>query len=486
MEFSFGVIFHKKRIKISTDIWTDVYKVIGYGNCCKAEDVPNSFYFYEGAFKGKFITDLFKTTGADEICATENWPMNIDVPKTLDSLINDSNTYLKITSDNSNKININILEDKSLIAKCKIAFNYNIVGLDKKDEATSIKNNNPNIILADLNSQSINSKNTFLTYNVEEKYKILKEHVFGQDDQLKQILSCVIKNLNLIDLDLHSDIVAKLKSNILLLGKTGVGKTLIIKEMAKLLNIPYVIEDATRYTGTGWAGEDIEDMIRNLYVASNNDLTKAQNGILVVDEFDKLCKRTESSEHATITVQQSLLKLIEGTKINISRTNHTNIGGFEFDTSKLTIIFAGAFDGMDKIIDKRTNERKPGFNTTQVEEKDKNTQIEDLIEFGMIRELSGRISNIIALNNPNKEDLKNAFLYSKSSALNLLKTYLNANGVKVESDEAFSDAIVDKALSLNIGYRGLNQALNSVVEPELFDIITGKNKVLSLTSEKVK
>ena len=141
--------------------------------------------------------------------------------------------------------------------------------------------------------------------------------MYGQDEQLKQILSCIIKNIDLANSRYHQDEIASLKSNILLLGQTGVGKTLIIKQIAKLFDIPYVLEDATRYTRNGWSGEDIENMIRNLYVASEESLAKAESGILIIDEFDKLCNRNENSDVSTTSVQQGLLKLIEGTKINI-------------------------------------------------------------------------------------------------------------------------------------------------------------------------
>ena len=281
--------------------------------------------------------------------------------------------------------------------------------------------------------------------------------------------------------------IASLKSNILLLGQTGAGKTLIIKQIAKLFNIPYVLEDVTRYTRNGWSGEDIENMIRNLYVASDQSLTRAESGILIIDEFDKLCNRNEHSDISTTSVQQGLLKLIEGTKINISKNNHTNIGGFSFDTSKLTIILLGAFDGIDKIIEKRTNNKKIGFaDDDELININRSIQIEDLVEYGVISEIAGRMSNIIELNKPTEMDLKNAFLYSKSSSLTLLENYLNDNEIKVDFDEEFVDLLVKKAITLKTGYRALNQILNSVVENEMFDIMANKKKVLSLTSDKVK
>lgn len=472
-----GVIFQRKKF-LTGDGVVAAYKAIGYGYCTTNSGIVR---FYSGEYNKQEFNVMNPN---DDIAVI---PFNIErfisfgfssidnqIKKWYLSEINDQ--YFKM---DFNKFSYITIEDSALIKKCRKAFGDDII-VDDSDQIEDL------CIDEDGDLIDENEENTFLQYDIEEKYNFLKKHVFGQDEQLKEVLSCIIKNLNLADSGFSKDMVSKLKSNILLLGKTGVGKTLMIKEIAKLLGVPYVIEDATRYTGSGWSGEDVENMLRNLYVASNKNITNAQMGILVVDEFDKLCNRSEKSTHSTTTVQQSLLKLVEGTKINISKNNHTDIGGFEFDTSKLTIIFAGAFDGIDKIIEKRTNEKQVGFKTKLVEEKDKNIIIEDLIEYGVISECAGRMSNIIELNNPTKEDLKNAFLYSKSSTLNLLEEYLKTNGIKIEFDEAFIDAVINKSITLKTGYRGLNQTLNKVIEKELYDIMTGKEKVLSLTSEKVK
>lgn len=479
-----GIIFEKKRIQTLPKIWCDIYKPVDYGICGSIDEENHSlFRFYSGNNTGENIIHIKEGLGKLCCAVIDLKELSFINFSEIDTLFENQikNYYYQYNKSTCNMIKI---EDEDLTLKCNSAFGDMIERKNDKDHCWDMEDDY--IDKSSTLNEEDDEENSFLIYDIEEKYRILQEHIFGQDEQLKKVLSCVIKNINLADSGFDKDMVAKLKSNILLLGKTGVGKTLMIKEIAKLLNVPYVLEDATRYTGSGWAGEDVENMLRNLYVASGNNLTNAEMGILIIDEFDKLCSNSGKSEHSTVTVQQNLLKLIEGTKITISKNNHTKVGGFEFDTSKLTIIFSGAFDGMDKIIEKRTNERKPGFNTNPIEESDKSIQIEDLVEYGMISEFAGRMSNIIELNTPSKEDLKNAFLYSKSSTLNLLEKYLKTNGITIEFDEDFIDAVATKAISLKTGYRGLNQTLNNIVEKELYDIMTEKNKVLSLTSEKVK
>lgn len=484
MDILLGMVMKRKKVLISSGIIT-VYKPIAYGYAKEIED--RNTYFLSGKYANKIIP-IQRYDNTSEICAAlfdlENFLSSGF--QSIDFQI--KNYYQKYWLGTYNLYDYDnrtfeTITNKEILEKCRIEFG------DEVD--VDIIDNEENIIFDDSNSttnnnDTENSENNFSIYQIEDKYNVLKEHVYGQDEQLKQVLASVVKNINLVDLMYLNDKIAKEKSNILLVGPTGVGKTLMIKEMAKLFNIPYVIEDATRYTGSGWAGEDIENMLRNLYIASGKNITKAETGILIVDEFDKLCGTNENANHTTTTVQQGLLKLIEGTQINISKNNHTDIGGFIFDTRKLTIILAGAFDGIDKIVEKRINERKIGFSTNQTDEQDKKIQIEDLINYGMISELAGRMSNIIVLNTPNENDLKNAFLYSKSSSLNLLKEFLKDNGITVEFDEKFIDTVVNKAITLKTGYRGLNQILNNVVENEMYDIMANKKKVLSLTSDKVK
>jgi len=476
-----GFILQRKKFLTDDGVIT-VHKSIGYGYCSKNGD---KFKFHSGRYKNQEFNEL--TSEVDIgifFLDIENFLADgfssIDDKVKIYYSANFADRYLQVDFD---KHTWDSITYPTLIKKCKKAFDNIGCNYDYNE-------NYRGDIIEDIDDED-DVENTFLQYDIEEKYEILKEHVFGQDEQLKQVLSCVAFNVSLDDSGESSEVVADTKTTILLLGNTGVGKTLMIKNIAKMFGIPYVIEDATRYTGSGWSGEDIENMLRNLYVASGKNITNAQMGILVVDEFDKLCKKGDKNGHATTAVQDGLLKLIEGTKLTISKNNHTDIGGFQFDTSKLTIILSGAFDGMDKIIEKRTNQKRLGFYNQSSDENDKNIddeiiQVEDLIEYGVKKELAGRINNIIQLNNPSKEDLKNAFLYSKNSPLVSLENFLKSNGIKIEFDEDFVDIIVDKAITLKTGYRGLNKVFNDVVNRERYDIMTGKKKVLSLTSDKVK
>lgn len=305
--------------------------------------------------------------------------------------------------------------------------------------------------------------------SISANYYYLKEIIYGQDEALKILLARIQhyqKRIRSTSQLFDSDELAECKPNILLIGSTGVGKTLIIKQIAKLFSLPYCIEDATSYSETAYKGGDVTDMLKHLYKQSEEELTVAQEGILFIDEVDKICQKKESSVNTT-GVQQGLLKILEGSNIYLSKTNTDNIGNFYFDTSKLTIILSGAFDGL------LSNQKLEITN-------------EDLEEYGMISEMAGRISTKITLNRPTKESLKNAFLNSKLSPYLITQKELAEDNIQIQLEDGFVDSFIDKVYSLNTGYRALKQVFNQIVDEQLYDIESGKQKVLYLTKEKLK
>ncbi len=462
MQLHIGFIVKQKNINFHTQ------KIYQFLDACAIETrEDHQFFCHSGKYNGTIIQSIEQKTSDNDIyCCSlpDNMIKEFMEDLHITSFQNVIDEIRNLYHNNYfvYKDNLRLIEDEKMIMKCKVAFKE-----EEKEE------------------KKIDA--SFSSFQIEEKYKKLKEYIFGQDEQLKIFLSCFIRNQNLIGLGFDDEMIAGLKSNILLIGTTGVGKTYMIKQITKLFDVPLVIEDATRYTSSGFTGEDVDNMIRNLYVKSGKNKDLAELGVIYIDEFDKLCKPDEGSNIATIAVQQELLKLVEGTTLFISTNNHSNVGGFTFDTRKVTFILGGAFDGIKDIIDKRCKKKTLGFQTEKEEiVQDTTIQKEDLKEYGMILELIGRMTNFITLKEPEKEDLKNAFLYSKASSLNLSKAYFEANGITVEFDDAFVDAVAVKSLSLKTGYRGLNQTLNAIVEKEQFNIMSGKTKVLKLTKQKIK
>lgn len=305
-------------------------------------------------------------------------------------------------------------------------------------------------------SQNSNDNKSIINYDIKEIYNKLKEIIYGQDEQLKIFLANIIKNMSLSHSNLDVEIIKRLKSNVLLIGPTGTGKTLMIESLANVLDVPYIICDAKRYTSNGYVGEDIESILVDLYHSCHEDMEKFKHGIIFIDEFDKLCEVKDEKSHVNTTdVQESILKLLDGTIVNKTIRKGFVEEHLSFDTSKITFVLSGAFTKMfetETIIDENTL---------------KNT--------GMISELAGRIGSVIVLNKPNKEDLKNS-LNGKYSYLKLFNTYLEMLNVNYELNNEFIDWIVDSAFEMDLGYRGLEKAISANVDEQLYDLISGDTK----------
>lgn len=293
--------------------------------------------------------------------------------------------------------------------------------------------------------------------DISEMYKKIKETIISQDEQIMKILTALFKNQTVVTSTLNPDLIAKLKESILICGPTGTGKTEILKRIAKLYNVPMVIQDATSLSETGYIGRNITDMLEDLYLAANKDIELAQKGILVIDEFDKLAeKKGDHQTHVSRTgVQRSLLKLLDGTTYYL--------GDKQFDTSKLTIVALGAFTDMNT---KNNDYHEP--------------VTEDFVEFGIMSELIARFSKTIFMKPLNKSDFIDIFKQSNFSPLNTYKELFAMLNVEFEYTEEFIEYIAELAISKQSGARSLKIVFDECISSALFRIFAGEYTKISL------
>lgn len=291
--------------------------------------------------------------------------------------------------------------------------------------------------------------------DISNMYSKIKETIIGQDEQIMQILTSIFKNQKVINSDLDNDMISKLKENIIIYGSTGTGKTEILKRISKIYDVPIVIQDSTSLSEVGYVGRNISDMLNDLYLAAGSNIEKAEKGILVIDEFDKLAEKGKGSDHVSrIGVQRSLLKLLDGTEYYID--------GKKFDTSKLSIVALGAFMGIAK------NDNYSEVKTS------------DFVEYGIMRELMGRFSKTISMNPLKKEDIKKILVESNFSPLNTYKVLFESMGIDFEYDESFVDYVADKAVALQSGARSLKTIFDNEIGSAMFRIFAGEYKKIKL------
>ena len=327
----------------------------------------------------------------------------------------------------------------------------------------------------------------------------LDQYVIGQDEAKRYLAVSVYNHYKRLQQNVSDDGVEIEKSNIIMVGSTGTGKTLLARTIAKLLDVPFTIVDATVFTEAGYVGEDVESILSRLLQVADYDVEAAERGIVFIDEVDKIARK---SDNPSITrdvsgegVQQSLLKLLEGSMVNVppkGGRKHPDQDYVHVDTKNILFICGGAFDGIERKIAQRLNTHVVGYNSVQnvrkIDKKDLMKYIlpQDLKSFGLIPEIIGRLPVLTYLNPLDRDALRSILIEPKNSIIKQYVKLFEMDGIELTFDENVFDLIVDKAMEYKLGARGLRSIVESVMMDAMFDVPSEKIKRFNVTLEYAK